>query len=127
ETTTDGSPSFYLQNIPTESSGIPLSRGTGSQIYFGENLSSYVLTGAQSDEFNYQTAGKTDQFTRYHGKDGVVLSNIVRRAAFALRFGDINPLISGQVTSHTKLLMERDIRARVSKLAPFLAFDADPY
>jgi uncharacterized protein len=127
ETTTDGSPHFYLQNIPTESTGITLSQGPGSQIYFGEGLSSYVLTGAQSTEFNYQTAGKTDQFTRYHGKDGVSLSNIVRRAAFALRFGDINPLISGQVTSHTKLLMERDIGARVSKLAPFLHFDADPY
>ena len=55
-----------------------------SQIYFGENLSSYVLTGAQSREFNYQTAGKTDQFTRYKGKDGVTLSNWVRRAAFTL-------------------------------------------
>ena len=55
------------------------------------------------------------------------LSNWLRRAAFALRFGSIDPLISGQVTSSTKLLMERDIRARVEKLAPFLSFDADPY
>ena len=51
----------------------------------------------------------------------------MRRAAFALRFGSLDPLISGQVTSKTKLLMERDIRARVTKLAPFLQFDADPY
>ena len=36
-------------------------------------------------------------------------------------------MISGQITSNTKLLMERDIRARVTKLAPFLQFDADPY
>ena len=50
-----------------------------------------------------------------------------RRAAFALRFGSLDPLISGQINSNTKLLMERDIRARVTKLAPFLQFDADPY
>ena len=66
-------------------------------------------------EFNYQTPGKTDQFTRYKGKDGVTMSNIVRRAAFALRFGSLDPLISGQVTSKTKVLMERDIRARVAE------------
>ena len=51
----------------------------------------------------------------------------MRRAAFALRFGSLDPLISGQINSNTKLLMERDIRARVTKLAPFLQFDADPY
>src|SRR5262249_13701343 len=67
------------------------------------------------------------KFTRYKGKDGVKLSNVVRRAAFALRFGSIDPLISGQINSNTKLLMERDIRARVEKLAPFLQYDADPY
>ena len=32
-----------------------------------------------------------------------------------------------QISSNTKLLMERDIRSRVEKLAPFLQFDADPY
>ena len=101
--------------------------GPPSQIYFAENLTSYVLTGAEQAEFNYQRAGATDQFTRYKGKDGVKLSNIVRRAAFALRFGSLDPLISGQINSNTKLLMERDIRARVTKLAPFLQYDADPY
>jgi len=129
QATSDGSPDYYLSNIPTETvkNGIKLSDGTASQIYFAENLGSYVLVDAKSKEFNYQKPGQTDQFTRYHGKDGVKLSNIIRRAAFALRFGDINPLISGQVTSSTKVLMERDIKARVEKLAPFLQFDADPY
>ena len=100
--------------------------GPPSEIYFAENLSSYVLTGAEQAEFNYQKAGATDQFTRYKGKDGVKLSNFVRRAAFALRFGSLDPLISGQINSNTKLLMERDIRARVTKLAPFLAVRRRP-
>jgi uncharacterized protein len=122
-----GDPSFYLRNVPVESSGIKMDSGPPSQIYFAENLGSYVLTGASQSEFNYQREGATDQFTRYKGKDGVKLSNFVRRAAFALRFGSLDPLISGQINSNTKLLMERDIRARVTKLAPFLQFDADPY
>jgi len=123
----DGNPQYLLQNVPTEQLGLNLQNGPASQIYFAEGLGSYVLTGAESKEFNYQRKGATDSFTRYKGKDGVTLSNFVRRAAFALRFGSLDPLISGQINSSTKLLMERDIRARVSKLAPFLQFDADPY
>ncbi len=123
----DGTPNYYLSDIPPTNNGIKLTSGSQAELYFGEGLSSYVLVGAKSTEFNYQTAGKTDKFTRYRGKDGVKLSNVIRRAAFALRFGDFNPLISGQVTSNTKVLLERDIRARVTKLAPFLQFDADPY
>src|SRR3954447_26007602 len=123
----DGNPEFYLRDVPVKENGITMDSGPPSEIYFAENLSSYVLTGADQAEFNYQKAGATDQFTRYKGKDGVKLSNFVRRAAFALRFGSLDPLISGQITSKTKILMERDIRARVEKLAPFLQFDADPY
>ena len=123
----DGNPSFNLQDVPVKAKGITMDSGPPSEIYFAENLSSYVLTGADQSEFNYQKQGATDQFTRYKGKDGVKLSNFVRRAAFALRFGSLDPLISSQITSNTKLLMERDIRARVTKLAPFLQFDADPY
>src|SRR6476646_1639370 len=122
-----GDPNFLLRDVPVKENGIKMDSGPPSEIYFAENLSSYVLTGAEQAEFNYQKAGATDQFTRYKGKDGVKLSNFVRRAAFSLRFGSLDPLISGQINSNTKLLMERDIRARVTKLAPFLEFDADPY
>jgi uncharacterized protein len=123
----DGNPDFLLRDVPVKENGITMDGGPPSEIYFAENLGSYVLTGAEQAEFNYQREGATDQFTRYKGKDGVKLSNFVRRAAFALRFGSLDPLISGQITSNTKILLERDIRARVEKLAPFLEFDADPY
>jgi uncharacterized membrane protein (UPF0182 family) len=106
--------------------GIPLS-SKGSQIYFGERLNNYVITDAQQDEFNYARQGISDSQTRYTGKDGVKLSNIFRKAAFALNFTDFNLFVSGQVNSNSKILMNRDIRTRVEKLAPFLSYDADPY
>ncbi len=130
EATDDGSPKFLLRDVPEQvgdESGLSVASQRAYELYFGENISDYVLVGAKSPEFNYQRAGTNDQFTRYQGKDGVQLSNVVRRAAFALRFGDINPLISGQVTSKTRVLIERDIVDRVHKLAPFLRYDADPY
>ena len=83
----DGNPTFYLRDVPVNGNGIKMQNGPPSQIYFAENLGSYVLTGAEQAEFNYQQAGATDQFTRYKGKDGVKLSNIVRarRVRAALR------------------------------------------
>jgi uncharacterized membrane protein (UPF0182 family) len=68
-----------------------------------------------------------DSLNRYQGKDGVQLSSALRKAAFALRFSDINLLISGQIRPESKILLYRSIRSRVEKLAPFLRYDADPY
>ncbi|HZP27998.1 MAG TPA: UPF0182 family protein, partial [Acidimicrobiia bacterium] len=124
--TTSGDPNYFLSNIPVRQQGIQLS-DKGSQIYFGENLSDYVITDAKQDEFNYARQGTNDAQTRYTGKDGVRLSNIVRKAAFALKFWDFNLFVSGQVDSNSKILMRRDIKDRVHKLAPFLDYDADPY
>jgi uncharacterized protein len=126
QATSSGDPVFTLSNIPPTSQGVPLT-DKGAQLYFGQNQSGYVIVNAKQDEFNYAQANNTNASTRYHGKDGVKLSNIIRKAAFALRFGDINPLISGQVTGSSKVLMVRDIQSRVQKLAPFLQYDSDPY
>ena len=126
QASTSGDPLFNLSNIPPTGTGIPLTN-QGAQLYFGENLSGYMIVDAKEPEFNYARSNNTNATTRYSGKDGVKLSNLLRRAAFALRFGDINPLISGQVTSSSKILMIRDIMSRVQTLAPFLSFDADPY
>src|SRR5690606_9885817 len=57
----------------------------------------------------------------------VKLDNIITRGAFALRFGDPNPLISGQITGDSRIHLIRDIRERVQAVAPFLHYDADPY
>ena len=66
-------------------------------MYFGENLSRYVVVGSKQRELSFQDDEST-QYAAYEGDDGVQLNNIVRRAAFALRFGDANPLISDQIT-----------------------------
>jgi len=46
---------------------------------------------------------------------------------FALRFGQIDPLISSYITPNSRVLYVRDIRERVQKVAPFLQWDSDPY
>ena len=94
-------PDFYLKDIPTvDQWHQALANGPPSQIYFAREPGQLrAHRRASQASSTTRRAGATDQFTRYKGKDGVKLSNFVRRAAFALRFGDLDPLISGQINS----------------------------
>ena len=84
--------------------------------------------GEASDE---QAIGEQAQeggaSTNYSGEDGVGAGSLFNRVAFALRFGDINPIISGFMDSDTRIIFHRDISDRITELAPFLHADADPY
>jgi len=120
-----GEPSFVARDVPYASDVSELKLEQPA-IYFGENLSQYVVTGTKQQELNFQEDEGT-QYAAYEGEDGVALDNVFKKAAFALRFGDLNPLISDQLTGDSKMLYIRDIKERVSALAPFLHYDADPY
>jgi uncharacterized membrane protein (UPF0182 family) len=122
----EGQPSFFVRDIPVQDLGIRV-EPRGAQIYFGEQQHGYVIVNAKQPEFNYAREGVRDSLTRYRGDDGVTLSNVWRRAAFALRFNDVNLLVSGQIRPESRILLYRSIRDRVTKLAPFLRFDTDPY
>ncbi len=121
-TAESGQPTYFLKDIPGEGK-IALDR---PQLYFGEGLDGYSLVGAKQREFDFPARG-VDATTRYKGDAGVGLSSLVRRAAFALRFGDQNLLISTQIQDSSKIIFRRDIRERVETAAPFLKFDQDPY
>ncbi|MEZ5233394.1 MAG: UPF0182 family protein [Acidimicrobiales bacterium] len=92
------------------------------RVYFSETLDGYAIVNNERPEIAFEGDGFT-----YDGDGGVVLSSVLRRAAFALRFGDLNPLVSGFITSRSRLLHVRDVAERVATVAPFLAFDSDPY
>jgi len=122
-------PEFLIANVPPEVD--PRLQAEGTQLkepglYFGENLDGYVVVGTSRDEIDFQDADQT-KLTTYTGADGVKVNSIMRRAAFALRFGDLNPLISDFMTDKSKVILERDVVDRVRALAPFLHADADPY
>ncbi|MCY4134760.1 MAG: UPF0182 family protein [bacterium] len=120
--TTQGSPDFVVGNVPVE----PSAELTRPQLYIGENLTGYAIVGASISEVDYTQDNETVTF-EYDGEDGVGIGSFFRQAAFALRFGDINPLISGFVQDDSRIIFNRDLRLRVQNLAPFLELDADPY
>jgi uncharacterized membrane protein (UPF0182 family) len=45
----------------------------------------------------------------------------------AVNFGEFNLFGSSLINDKSQILLVRDVRARVQKLAPFLSYDADPY
>ncbi len=127
-TTGEGRPSFLAGGLPVDvdtSLDLGLER---AQLYIGEGLGGYALVSAGVDEIDFvDSATGEDVPTRYEGTSGVEMGSIWRRAAFAMRFGQIEPLISGFVTDETRVIYVRDAHDRVEALAPFLDFDADAY
>ncbi len=122
--TTQGSPDFVVGDVPVVASDdFVLDR---PQLYIGEGLTGYAIVGASIPEVDYTKDNETVPF-EYDGEAGVGIGSFFRQSAFALRFGDINPLISGFVDGDSRIIFNRDLRLRVQNLAPFLELDADPY
>ncbi len=125
----DGQPVFLLKDVPPVASveGIELEE---SRVYFGETYERgrpvVVRTGDQPQEIDIPLATGTG-FNEYSGDAGVELDNFFKRIAFAFRYRDLNMLISNQIRSDSRVLVERNVRAIVDQLAPFFEADADPY
>ncbi|MGK7906892.1 MAG: UPF0182 family protein [Synechococcus sp.] len=96
------------------------------RIYYGEATNHYIFTGATSDEFDYPLGAETAK-NRYDGLGGVPLSPWYRRLAYALDLSSWNTLISNALTADSRIHYHRNVRERVSQVAPFLFFDSDPY
>jgi uncharacterized membrane protein (UPF0182 family) len=121
QATPEGNPVLTLKDIPP--SGVP--PVTQPDIYFGRATNEYALVDTRQPEFDYPA--EPDQYTHWTGSIGVRLTSGLRTLAFALRFGDVNILLSGDLTAQTQVLFHRQVQDRISTLAPFLQLDQDPY
>ncbi len=130
--TSEGQPDFLVKDIDLDDSVPETLRITQPRIYFGEDFGtgSWVIVGTKEQEVDspVESAGEeTVSYNSYDGLGGIDAGSLLRRAAFALRFADVNTLISGQVTSDSRVLLVRNLRDMVAKAAPFLYSDSDPY
>jgi uncharacterized protein len=100
---------------------------TRPEVYFGELTNTDVYVKTQQKEFNYPQ-GQTNNLTSYEGNGGILLGGFLRRMIIALDRDDLTKLpFSDDVNKDSRLLMRRNVRDRVSALAPFLTYDPDPY
>ncbi len=125
--TTSNNPVYAVQGVPpTSTMGMPAI--TQPAVYFGLGETGYVVADTKQLEVDYQEGSNGPNVeSHYKGTGGVQLSSIFTRAAFALRLGDFNLLISSQITSKSRIMFVRDPVAMAQKAAPFLTFDHDPY
>ncbi|MBZ5525762.1 MAG: UPF0182 family protein, partial [Acidobacteriia bacterium] len=124
--TSEGLPTLMLSNMPVQStvSGLNVTR---PEVYFGELTNTDVYVNTRQQEFNYPQ-GQTNSLTSYQGKGGIVLGGLLRRLIIAFDRGDLAKLpFSDDVSRDSRLLMRRNVRERVSALAPFLTLEPDPY
>jgi uncharacterized membrane protein (UPF0182 family) len=124
--TPEGLPTLILSNMPVQSTVRSLDV-TRPEVYFGELTNTDVYVKTRQKEFNYPQ-GQTNNLNSYEGNGGILLGGFLRRIIIALDRGDLAKLpFSDDVTPDSRLLMRRNLRDRVSTLAPFLTFDPDPY
>jgi uncharacterized membrane protein (UPF0182 family) len=123
--TKEGLPKLLVKDIPpvSDSEVFEIDR---PEIYFGELTSGYVIVKTGQNEFDYPS-GDTNEYTTYEGTGGVSVDSFFRRLLFAFYFREKNILFSEKITSESRFMYFRDIRQRLSRLAPFLLLDADPY
>ena len=124
EVTTEGLPVLFIKDLPPASS-VSL-KVTRPGIYYGELTNDHVFVNTRQAEFDYP-AGDANIQTRYSGTGGVRVGSFFKRAMFAMRFGALNILLSGDIKAESKVLYNREIAKRARMALPFLTFDQDPY
>ena len=93
------------------------------ELYFGNGPLTYAITNTGTPE--QPCAGEKP--LDYKGDAGIKMDSTLNRLALAINFGEYNLFGSRLVDDTSQILLVRDVRERVEKLAPFLTFDADPY
>ncbi|MDH7553478.1 MAG: UPF0182 family protein [Spirochaetota bacterium] len=124
--TPEGLPELVLYDIPPKYKiQIPVEL---PQIYYGEHNNSYIITNTKVNpgEFDYPY-GDENKYTIYNGTGGDVLDSVIKRAMYAIAFGDFNIFISNVITSTSRIHFRRNIAEMIKAITPFLYYDSDPY
>ena len=131
DVTGGGRPTFFVSDIPPDNqTDDPSLNIEQPRVYFSDHLQDdYVIAGTTQPEVDFPIGGSSSNVATnsYDGLGGVPLGGFINRLAWALRFGNLDTLISDRLNADSKVLLERDIRNRIARVAPFLFSDADPY
>lgn len=122
--TSSGQPDVLIGNIPPESSvdEIKINR---PEIYFGELSNEYIVVGTDEKEFDYPD-GDSNSYTTYEGTAGIKM-NFFSRLVFSIREGSLKLLVSSNINSDSKIIINRNVVKRVKTIMPYLSYENDPY
>ncbi|WDV45928.1 UPF0182 family protein [Clostridiaceae bacterium M8S5] len=121
--TPEGQPELLIKNIPpVTNTNLKIKR---PEIYFGELTNDYVIVNTDEKEFDFPQ-GSDNKETIYEGSAGIEL-NTMNKILFAIKQRSMKILLSGNVNSDSKIILYRNVRERINKIAPFIGYDKDPY
>jgi len=121
--TGQGQPEMIVKNIPpTTNTDFIINR---PEIYFGEKTNEYIIVNTDEKEFDYPS-GSNNMEALYEGTAGINLS-FMNRLLFSIREASYRLMISNNIDSNSKIVLNRNIMERVSEIAPFLYYDPDAY
>ena len=122
--TSEGLPELLIKNIPptTDTEGFEVER---PEIYFGELTNDYIIVNTKEKEFDYPK-GNSNVESIYEGNAGIKLSGM-NKLLYAYKQGSLKMLLSGNITSESKIVLNRNIHDRVRKIMPYIEYDSDPY
>src|SRR6516225_5113972 len=124
-----GTPDYVESDLPPRGE----LRVAQPRVYFGEAENNYVIVGGppgrrggEELDYPYQNIGGQQNYT-YVGSGGVPVGSPLNRLLYAIKFRELNILLSGAINNYSKILYVRDPLTRVAKVAPFLTLDGSPY
>jgi len=124
EVTAEGLPELMIKDVPpTVDIDLKVDR---PEIYYGEKTNEYVLVKTSTREFDYPKGDK-NVYANYEGRGGVLINSFMKRLLFAIEFQDPQILFTTYLTPESRIMFNRRIKSRVTAIAPFLAYDTDPY
>src|SRR5271157_4617324 len=123
--TPDGLPVLLIENAPPEikSPGFKLTR---PEIYFGEKTQDPVFVHTAREEFDYPS-GDQNKYSTYQGTGGFPVGSFLLKVAAAISQGEPNIVFTGYLTGQSRMMIYRNVKARLAHLAGFLHWDQDPY
>ncbi|HBY58006.1 MAG TPA: UPF0182 family protein [Candidatus Atribacteria bacterium] len=120
----EGLPYLLIKDIPPVSSvNLTIKR---PEIYYGEMTNNYVIVKTKAKEFDYPK-GDENVYSTYFGNGGVGVSSLWRRILFSIKYSNPQILLTTNFTPESRIMIYRNIKERVNKVAPFLGYDNDPY
>lgn len=122
--TSEGLPELLIKNIPPKATveGFEVER---PEIYFGELTNDYIIVNTGEKEFDYPK-GSSNVESIYEGNAGIKLNGL-NKLLYAYRQRSLKMLLSGNITSDSRIVINRNIHERVRKIMPYIQYDSDPY
>ena len=123
-----GNPEFVESDIPPHGQLGPFE----PRVYFGPMEETYAIVGGppgrpgQELDYPFENASGQKNYT-YNGSGGVPVGSPLNRVLYAVKFRELNILLSGAINGYSKILYDRQPLARVAKVAPWLTLDGSPY